>query len=364
MVFTGTVVSGDIPVDLTIGSGTYAEWNLIGNPYPSYISFKELYDVIADVDYSGTPAVGAGSVLDDTDAIYGYNSDTSIWTLWDLNNTSYDTDKIAPGQGFFVKSKDESDFNFTNAMRTSGDTQDFITAYRIASSAAIAKLNLTTSANDVYTTNLFFREGNTRGLDKGYDSASFGLGSTGVGIYTNLVEDNNGLELYNQALPYNDFNDVVVPLGIKANAGEQITISLDDTSTIPTSNYVYLEDNVTNTWTLLNDSDYTITPSTNLTGTGRFFVHFSTSTLSAEENVFSGLQIYMDQPSRVVRVKGQLAADTKAIIYDIQGRQVLEQLLSNDTTNNSIHVNSLNTGIYLVQLNNRTQNRTQKVIIR
>jgi len=357
-------VSGDVAVDLSIGSGTYAEWNLIGNPYPSYISFKELYDVIADVDYSGTAAVGAGSVLDDTNnAVYGYNSETSIWTLWDLNNTGYDTDKIAPGQGFFVKSKDGSDFNFTNAMRTSGSSQDFISAYRISSSVAMAKLNLTTSANDVYTTNLFFRESNTKGLDKGYDSAGFGFGSSGIGIYTNLVEENTGEKLYNQSLPYTDFNDVVVPLGVNATSGEQISIELNNVSTLPANINVYLEDNVTNTWTLLNDGDYTFTPSADLVGTGRFFVHFSSSTLSVGDNALNGLQIFADSSSKTIFINGLIQETTIAKVYDIQGREVLNLLLDGSKTNNSIDATGLNTGVYIVQLTNNTQRKTQKIII-
>ena len=63
---------------------------------------------------------------------------------------------------------------------------------------------------------------------------------------------------------------MTIPLGIKANPGEQITISIDET-TLPDNVEVYLEDNVHNTFTRLDEGEYTFTPNTTLNGTGRFF---------------------------------------------------------------------------------------------
>ena len=131
-----------------------------------------------------------------------------------------------------------------------------------------------------------------------------------------------------QALPYNDFNDVVVPLGIKSDAGIELTIGLDAaTATLPSNINIYLEDNATNTLTLLNTGDYVFTPTTALDTTGRFFVHFSSMALSTDQYAVNEVLIYTNQESKIVVVNGQLNTNTTAIIYDTLGIEVLQQIL-------------------------------------
>jgi hypothetical protein len=61
---------------------------------------------------------------------------------------------------------------------------------------------------------------------------------------------------------------------------------------LPATVDVYLEDNVTSTSTLLNSNDYVLTPSVNLSGTGRFYLNFMDSALSTTENIYDDLTIY------------------------------------------------------------------------
>ncbi len=103
-------------------------------------------------------------------------------------------------------------------------------------------------------------------------------------MFTNLLEDHTGNDIAIQSLPYNDFNNVIVPLGVKAKAGAELSIRIDELSTLPSNINVYLEDTQNNTLTLLNDETYTFTPTTNLNGTGRFNVHYSSKTLSVSGN--------------------------------------------------------------------------------
>ncbi|WP_040756821.1 T9SS type A sorting domain-containing protein [Winogradskyella psychrotolerans] len=341
----------DVPVTLTDGGDlTYGKWNLIGNPYPSYLDFNTFFTDNRDQFDTGA-----------FQAIYGYDGDASDgWTVWN----SLNGEKLAPGQGFFVRTKTGGGtVTFTPAMRTIGSSDDFIQG-RSANNLniALAKLHLSNSS-DTYSTDIYFVDNQTRGLDPGYDAGAY-VGASN-GIYTNLVENNTGIDMAIQALPYNDFNDVVVPLGIKGEAGIQLTIGLDtETVSIPSNINVYLEDNVTNTWTILNTGDYVFTPASTLNGTGRFYVHFSSSTLSTEDNLLNGLNIYSEQATKTVVVKGQLNSDTTAAIYDVQGRLIVQNALNTSNTTNTINVNALKSGIYIVELKSNTQNRTQKIIIK
>jgi len=354
VLFQGELFSQDETITIAItdesatSTGNYERWNLIGNPYPSYLDFNAFFTANSSQFDTGA-----------FQAIYGYDGNASDgWTVWNNLNG----EKIAPGQGFLVRSKTGGGtVTFTPAMRTIGSSDDFIAGRSSTPNHVLSELFL---ANDssTYTTKIYFVENQTRGLDPGYDAGAY-AGSAN-GIYTNLVENNVGIELVIQALPYNDFNDVVVPLGVVSDAATQLTIGLNATmTTIPSTVNIYLEDNVTNTWTLLNTSNYVFTPSTTLNGTGRFYLHFSSMALSMDDNMFSGINIYTEQASKTVVVEGLLNANTTAVIYDMQGRLVLQKALNTANATNVLNVSGLITGVYIVELKSEAQKRTQKIMI-
>ena len=71
---------------------------------------------------------------------------------------------------------------------------------------------------------------------------------------------------------------------------------------------------------------------------------------------------YSNKSAKTIVIAGQLLESTTAKLYDIQGRLVETTLL--DTTRlQTIDVSYLNAGIYIVQLENGLQHKTQKVII-
>ena len=167
-----------------------------------------------------------------------------------------------------------------------------------------------------------------------------------------------------QSLPYNDFNDVVIPLGVKALANGALTIGLDPSSSLPQNINVYLEDTQENTLTLLNNSDYILTPTTTLSGTGRFFLRTSEDALSTIEDDLDTLNIFALNNSREIMVSGQLKEHTVLNLFDIQGRKVLSTKLDNSTIENRIDVSNLSGGVYVVTVLNNGQQKTQKVIIK
>ena len=179
-----------------------------------------------------------------------------------------------------------------------------------------------------------------------------------------MVDGNINLDLAIQSIPYNDFNDVIVPLGIKAKAGIELSISIDALSTLPSHINVYLEDTQNTTLHLLNDEAYTFTPTTALNSADRFNVHYSARTLSVEDvKSNDNLRIYTALSSKTVVIKGQLTKATTANLYDIQGRLVLSKVLNPNTMDNTVNISTLNTGIYVVKVKNENQVKTQKIII-
>ncbi|WP_370104206.1 lamin tail domain-containing protein [Winogradskyella sp.] len=339
------VTSGNAIV--TLGSGNFDKWNLIGNQFPAYLHLGDFLD--------------ANSAMFDTSfaGIYGYDGAAADgWTILDSNS---DQDLlIAPGQGFFVAVNASGTFSFEADMTRIGNTDDFIMG-RSSNNNASKAIILLSDDNSSYQTNLYFRDINTRGLDPGYDTgAHFGVAN---GIFTHLVENNNGIEFFNQSLPLNDLNDVVVPLGVKSPSQTQITFSLGQDSSLPGTINVYLEDIVTNTFTLLNTSDYVLTPTANLNGTGRFYLYFSDNALSTPQNSIDELSIYTNSIEKAIVIFGELPEASVAHVYDLQGREVLQRGLNTTMRTQSINVGHLSTGVYIVKVGNGSQHKSQKVIL-
>ena len=360
--FHGTIETGNVDISITSPAGG-SPWNLIGNPYSSYLSFKDFFDVLTDYDGS---VVGANNQLDSGfTAVYGYDTDEtdpsgSHWTIWDFNNATYATDNITPGQGFFVRSKSSGGTaSFTPSMRTIGDSDDFIAGRSSSSNIAMTRLFLTNSTNS-YTTNIYFRDFNTLGLDPGYDTGAYG--QSGLGIYSLLVEDNNDILMANQSLPYANLNDITVPLVVNSNQGVQFTIGIDAiVSNIPSNINIYLDDNVLNTSTLLNSGDYTITPGSNLSGAGRFYLRLADSALSINGNELENLRIYTLKETIVV--SGELTSETVFKMYDVQGRLINKYNLNQANLKQVIDVSNLHNGIYVVTLEGVEGSISQKIIV-
>ena len=350
--FEGIVETTSIAKPIVISGPNSPEWNLIGNPYSSYITLSEFL------------TVNSNELEPTTSGIYGYDGDASDgWEIW---NQAYSDDNpdaiITPGQGFLVASKiGGGTITFNPSMRSIGSTDDFIAERNINPYLAHLKLQMR-KADASFNTDIYFNNNATLSLDSGYDSALFGNYAPGFAIYSHLVENHSGLKLAIQSVDYNALNDVVIPLGVNASQGEQLTFSILE-SDIQSSIDIYLEDTMTNTFTLLSNSDYVFTPNINLSGIGRFYLRFSGGALSISENNFETIQMFTTKSSESLFINGELNTNTTVEIYDIQGRLFLTSVLDINSRKNKVDISNLTTGIYIVKLDNGLQQKSQKVII-
>ncbi len=361
LIFTGSILTGSVNsaiVNETIGG--FSEWNLIGNPYPAYI------DVNAFLYHVGTVSgVTNLSLLGEpTAAVYGYDADNRdvSGSVWTHTNFVEGPALIAPGQGFFVSSKNLSaNLEFTPDMQVIGASDDFIQG-RSANTTDFMKLVATTDSNS-YSTSIYFHKEGSTGLDIGYDAAIFGRTVPEFSLYSHLVADNEGIPMVIQTLNTDDKTNVIVPLGLNVNQGEQVTISLGDYN-IPDTVSVYLEDNANNSFTRLNTTDYVLTTNATLNGTGRFYLHFATEALLIVEHNFKGLNIYTNQVERSIIIEGGLINKTDAIVFDVQGREVLRHDLNPLVNKNVIDANTLNSGVYVITLKDGSRQYAQKLILK
>ena len=247
--FTGAIANGDQSVIINnnnaANSGAGRRWNLIANPFASYLHGNSNADGTNNFLTANTAAID-----DNFEAIYGWKADGTGYEIY--NNTSAAT-YIAPGQGFFVAaagSGADQTINFTQAMQTVTGADDFVAARSSASYELV--LDMHGDAVKVSDTKFYFKEGLTLGLDPGYDAGAFNQSS---GLSSRLVEQDNGIGMGINAMPTDAMSNVIVPLAINQEANIALEIQIAN-STIPEDINVYIEDTVENTFTLLTNESF------------------------------------------------------------------------------------------------------------
>lgn len=339
--FSGTMNVGNVTKALaTTGQG----YNLLGNPYPSYI------------DSSAMLTASSGALLSQT-----------IW-VWDQTTNMYevkvtaDNFQLAPGQGFFIQSNGAAgNVTITEAFQSHQGADTFLrTAER-------TEVYLTLSnGSDTKQCKLYYMAGTTTGFDNGFDGPTFRAFPEPLSIYTHLVTNNFGMDIGLQSLPNDDYENLVVPVGVDALAGTEITISASALN-LPVGIDIYLEDRAVNTFTVLNaNSDFTLTPASDLNGTGRFYLHTNGDNLGLNENAIAyNLQIFTTDASKQVIIKGQLSSSiTNAELFDLQGKLVFSKTLDPSRTTNTLDISGLSSGLYVVKVEGGNQSKTQKVLIK
>lgn len=181
-----------------------------------------------------------------------------------------------------------------------------------------------------------------------------------------LIENDEGVGLAINSMGLESVNNVVVPLEINRETGNNFRISIG-TFNIDSAINVYLEDNVQGTMTLLNDLDFELTAENELSGIGRFFIHLTESVLSIDDKIETNyLNVFKADVNNFITVEGlanQLNL-TKLRLYTILGKEVISATLN--TTNNKqiISTQGLRAGIYIVKLESGNILLTKKLFIK
>ena len=354
MAFTGTIDT-DATETIAIESFTDASgrrWNLISNPYPSYIT-------ISPSSTTNTFLEVNDDVIDDTyEGVYGYDAvaDPSTYTI--LNNLS--SGSIAPGQGFFVaaRSTTAASITFKEEMQTVNGSDDFISGDVFQH--AEVELRLFNNDNLMGKTNLFFVENLTLGLDPGYDAGSFTQNDP---LMTRLVENDEGHGMAINAMGLDAMENVVVPLVINQITGQELRVNLHNANVNGAN--VFLEDSLEGLMIDLKADDFTLTPTSDLEGVGRFFIHITADTMSSGEASTSLLNAYKKVDSSYITVEGLATQpnETKVHLYNILGTEVLSTTLHNNMGIQTISTIGMATGIYIIELESGTDRLTKKLII-
>ena len=274
-----------------------------------------------------------------------------------INQASTAIQHIAPGQGFFVSATGSVNLSITEAMQSHQGTDSF---QRLTTRPEIEL----TLSNGTATRNadIYYIEGTTTGWDNGYDSSIFGGVANEFAIYTHAVANGNGRNLGIQSLPPNNYENMIIPVGINAEAGTLITIDAT-TNNFPEGINIYLEDKQDNSFTLLEaDANFSFTPENNLDGIGRFYLHTTSGVLSANDFATNtNISIYTSGNDNL-RIVGVQNGTATVRLYNILGKEVLNTSFVGSGVND-INLNAFPVGIYIVKLTTENGTLNRKIII-
>ena len=336
--FEGSLKEDDTSIALfTDGNG----YNLLGNPYPSFIHSSEI-------------------LTNSTDAL----ASQTIW-IWNQATNNYDTYvtadefKIAPGQGFFIKSDGQS-----GNVTIDSDNQHHLSSDTFQRTDSRPELHVTLSNENQpnRTTKIYYLENATTGFDNGYDGELFGGVANDFTIYSHLLSDSVGKDYAIQSLPTDNYEQMVIPIGINALAGTTIKIKAEKRNFQEALN-VYLEDREVNTFTLLDVEDHFVTTLTeNLNGIGRFYLHTLSRALDIEDAVMQDSVNMYTLDTKTLRVVGVENNQAKLYLYNTMGQAVYQTNFTGQGVND-VELPNLSAGIYLVKLQTTQGTITKKIII-
>jgi hypothetical protein len=337
--FTGTLNVADVGVTLSNAGNRF---NLLGNPYTSHI---------ASATFLTNEAV-----VSETQTLWVWNQATGASGAYEVKTIS-DAMVIAPAQGFFVKANAAGGtFNFaeSNQASTGGTFQR--TENR-------PEIYLTISnQTDAREAKIYYIENMTTGFDVGYEGELFNGVSNPLAIYTHLVADSEGKNYQVQSLPTNNYENMIVPVGVNATSGSAITINAS-TNNLPEGVNIYLEDKQDNSFTLLNaDTNFNSTLENDLSGIGRFYLHTTSESLStAALGIDSNISIYKSSSDNI-RIVGVQNGTANVQMYNMLGKEVLKTSFEGNGVND-IKLINISTGVYILKIALENGTINKKIII-
>jgi hypothetical protein len=302
------------------------KFNLIGNPFPSAITWTGAdYDLASDFVwiYNENKAGGAGY-------------------------QSFDAGTIAPMQGFFVEANANTGISLLNSIRTHNAS----TFYK-SSNANEFSLKFSNGAN-WDDAKISFDAGALNIKDRKDALKMFSMNSSVPQIYTTI---STGQKFAVNALP-TITTSTAVPVGILVPANGNYSITAEGMSNFSMCTAITLEDLKTNTTqNLLQNPVYNFTATTT-DNANRFVLHFATS-VGVNENGKTNTGIYAYDNNIYVNANEQIK---QIAVYNTMGQLI-------ETTNNvnglqKISMNGHATGYYIVKVITDKNVYSEKVLVK
>lgn len=359
--FTGALKTGDVTTpSLTRQGSISAGFNLVGNPYPSYLNLSATDGTNMYLD---TTKVW-GSYWIRTNTISGYDFDTYNLSLGvgTFNNGVIPSSFIPAMQAFWIRVKDgntSTSLTFKNAMRSHINTPtNLFRAPSVAqANCQLLYLDVNNGLNEDQTI-LAFTPNASNGLDA-YDTPKFSNNSKSVAeLFTTVGTEQlaiNGM---------NSIPDTEIPLGFNTLTAGTFSIRASQIKNFDADTRITLKDNLLNTEQDLSDgTSYTFTSDVANT-TSRFSVLFKSVGMNTDVHTASGkpsVLIYRNDNNQiVVNCNGSVNGDAFVSVYNALGQKLESKPMISTIT---IIGRTFASGVYVVNVHNEGISTTRKVIL-
>lgn len=315
---TGTPNVGDVPVAgiTAVNDG----WNLIGNPYASFIDFT-------------TFRTNAGLAMG-TSFLY-YDE-----TIEDYNSGGLG-DEIAPGEGFWIEASADGTATFHENNKSTTNTSDFRSANEVLFSLRVV------SDETKYTSNTYirFNESADQNYVSGNDLSYLKVPAKKAPALYTRSSDGKNLRI-NELAPVEGLS---IPLNFVAGFNGNYTIKAfnSDIALLEGYDVIILEDKKTGISHPVHLNDYTFNAEIE-DETARFVIHFKKS---SGETV-SDNNVLFNQTSEGTFVEFTQAGTEMALVsvFNTAGQEISPDMNLSATGRNKINLPESYQGIFIVRV--------------
>jgi hypothetical protein len=342
--FTGNLNAGSVTPALTkTGAGTYAGYNLTGNPYPSAIDWK------AASGWERSSLImnsGGYDMYILNDAAGNYCSYNSAGSSGINGGTQY----IAVGQGFFVKAASAGTLGMADGIRLH-NTQPYLKSTNAITN--ILRMKVAGNAN-TYSDEIVVEFGHQQ--TSGGAEKMFSFYETAPSLYTVKADGNYSIDFRGEP------GAVTIPLSFKAGADGSYTLTASQLESFTSSTAIALEDlKLNTTQSLMQNPVYTFS-STKTDDGARFLLHFGGAFSIGENAKGKPIMVYASGNTVCISNTSGGAINGDVYVYNTIGQLVMQQKLGGETQA-KITLN-VTTGCYLVKVVTSENTCSTKVFVK
>ncbi len=358
----GTLNNGDIPISITHQGLAYANqgFNLIGNPYPSPISWTEIL-----AQTNANTLVKDAVYIDIPTSQYGATYATFINSV-PVNGGKSD---IAPFQGFFVQAKATGNLIMNNDIRPDA-YQDSRFYKMTGGNAKGAKEGLIKLAIEqdgkLDETAIYFERGATSKFDGKFDALKIHkINGTTPTLYSyNEDIEESGIDTYFSINGLNEFNeDMTLPLAMNIVKSGKHKIVVREIKYFHSLSNIYLYDSLTETLhDLKANPEYEFVASASKE-VKRFVVLFKTNKVFSEK----GHIVAYPNPTPnnfSYSLKNDSEGMQTVRLFDATGKLILERVENKQGAflEGVINLEKQASGLYLLQISDSRNTTNARII--
>jgi hypothetical protein len=352
---SGNLNSGKVQILVTNSGASFTGYNLLGNPYPSYLNWEQVLNLDAtnasllqsSIWYRTATYNNGLSKFDYT--FNTYNSAGRIATP--TSTTGY----IPPMQAFWVRANNTGNVTFTNAMRSHGDGASNKLKAPKQTTQKIIRLQVSNAVTTDETV-VYFDE-NAQNTFDNYDTQKMFNNIAGKPeIFTKVGAEQLAINGMNSI-----YSATEIPLGFTTGQPGDFSIFASELKNIEAGIQTLLIDKLLNKEVNLSESStYNFSSQVTTSSDNRFALQFRVSNISTGTDKTASLnaKVFANSANQIEIVSPE---NCNYNIYNALGQKIS---YGNTGTNSKVVAGVFKSGLYIVEILNGQKLQTSKLTIR